>query len=347
MPSSRSGKYIPGLDFDARRKANELRQELGLGDKRYVDLNEVLEKIKLKYPQFKLIRVADSRLKAAEAKAVSETFTLTVRAGILDALRKYPDARARWTIAHELAHLFLSHPGRHFRKRLNRFPDRMEREADTFASEFLAPTRLLNGLSPDDIRLQFGLSMQAAMKRHEEFKSFQRLEGKQLTGLDESTQNELKTEVRQSVDSQIDDSRRLATADVVAFVAMKFDADMDRLYRDVLKPAIEAAKIRCHRADEVSTTSSIAENIKRLIKESHLVVAEISGNNPNVIHEIGFAQALEKPTILICSDSCKEDDIPFNIRHISRIEYRNNAGGGPTLARELTRTLRAIVDLLD
>jgi hypothetical protein len=103
----------------------------------------------------------------------------------------------------------------------------------------------------------------------------------------------------------------------------------------------------CRRADEISSADIITDDIKRLISECKLVIAEISGFNPNVMHEIGLAQSLDKPTILICKDSFRESQIPSNIRHIRRIMYRNDAGGGPALHRQLTQTLESIIGCLE
>jgi nucleoside 2-deoxyribosyltransferase len=128
---------------------------------------------------------------------------------------------------------------------------------------------------------------------------------------------------------------------------MSFSDDATRLYREILKPAIESAGLICQRADEISSADAIADDIRRAINESDLIVAEISGLNPNVMHEIGLAQSLEKPTILVCRNDYKENEIPSNIRHIRRITYPNDAGGGPVLGRQLQQTLQAIASAIN
>jgi nucleoside 2-deoxyribosyltransferase len=41
------------------------------------------------------------------------------------------------------------------------------------------------------------------------------------------------------------------------------------------------------------------EDIKRQIAECRVVIAEITPGNPNVYYEVGYADALNKPLILI------------------------------------------------
>jgi hypothetical protein len=76
------------------------------------------------------------------------------------------------------------------------------------------------------------------------------------------------------------------------------------------------------RADEhANPGSSISAAILRGIRECHLVIADITGNNPNVLNEVGLAQAYEKPLILITQES--PEIAPFNIRHLGIIRYDN------------------------
>ena len=60
------------------------------------------------------------------------------------------------------------------------------------------------------------------------------------------------------------------------------------------------------------------------IKSADLIVADLSGNNPNVIYELGFAHALHKPTILIKEKEQDELRIPFDLRGSLYIPYDVN-----------------------
>jgi hypothetical protein len=79
------------------------------------------------------------------------------------------DHGARWTLAHELGHVLLQHPGRPFRQRCPTNDDPLEREAHTFAAELLAPSEHAKkyGLA-EDIRTTFQISLEAAQRRIDE-----------------------------------------------------------------------------------------------------------------------------------------------------------------------------------
>lgn len=49
-----------------------------------------------------------------------------------------------------------------------------------------------------------------------------------------------------------------------------------------------------------------------------MLVAELTGRNPNVLYERGLAHALRKPVVLVSSN---EDDVPFDVRHVRVIYY--------------------------
>lgn len=83
--------------------------------------------------------------------------------------------RSRFTIAHELGHIFLGHPlnfGYHARTTSKRKP-KTESEADVFASRLLAPACVLWGLdlhTPEEISKYCGISLSAAQIRADRMK---------------------------------------------------------------------------------------------------------------------------------------------------------------------------------
>ncbi len=49
--------------------------------------------------------------------------------------------------------------------------------------------------------------------------------------------------------------------------------------------------------DEVAGPGIVFEDMKRQLAEAQIVIAEITAPNQNVFYELGFAHALNKPTI--------------------------------------------------
>lgn len=107
-----------------------------------------------------------------------------------------------------------------------------------------------------------------------------------------------------------------------AFVLMPFSPELNRDYREIFRPALEHAKYTVHRADDLFTPRPIILDIQQSITEANLILCEMTGRNPNVFYELGLAHALGKPAILL---SRREEDIPFDLRHIRVIIYEKTS----------------------
>jgi Zn-dependent peptidase ImmA (M78 family) len=158
---------------EIRATAEQLRRDLGIQDQHAPDLAHLLNRLHEVFPKFKLKVVKDTDLPNMEAKAYTNACILKVRDGIMNALRTYGDVRARFTVAHELGHLMLGHPGNQPRPRPKREFDAplsiLESEANTFASEFLMPSELIDRkFSNDRISRLFQVSIEAAARRRRE-----------------------------------------------------------------------------------------------------------------------------------------------------------------------------------
>ena len=75
------------------------------------------------------------------------------------------------------------------------------------------------------------------------------------------------------------------------------------------------------------------------INEAKVVIAEITGKNPNVFYELGIAHTLGKDVILITQNM---KDIPFDLNRYRIIEYEDNSDGYDKLKRLLTKFILAI-----
>jgi hypothetical protein len=103
------------------------------------------------------------------------------------------------------------------------------------------------------------------------------------------------------------------------FVMMPFAAPLGAYYTTVYQPAIDKAKLKAVRADaEIFGTGKIIDQIWAGINSARVLVAELTGRNPNVLYELGLAHALRKPVVLVSSN---EDDVPFDVRHVRVIYY--------------------------
>ncbi len=103
------------------------------------------------------------------------------------------------------------------------------------------------------------------------------------------------------------------------FVMMPFAAQLGGYFATIWEPAIEKAGLKAVRADDAQFgPGKIIDQIYRSIRESKVLIADLTTRNPNVFYELGLAHALEKPVVLV---SGSEDDNPFDLRHIRVIFY--------------------------
>ena len=122
------------------------------------------------------------------------------------------------------------------------------------------------------------------------------------------------------------------------FVLMPFDASFDDEYKLGIKPACADAGARCARVDEQIFLQSILDRIYGEIRRADLIVAEMSGRNPNVFYEAGFAHGLGKPVVLLTRSA---DDIPFDLRHYPHIIH---GGSISTLKPQLEKRIKYLLE---
>ena len=105
-------------------------------------------------------------------------------------------------------------------------------------------------------------------------------------------------------------------------------------------PVVESVHAVCKRVDREQITGDINEEIQSLIRQSVAAIVDLSGSKPNVLYEAGYARALGKPCVHICSTSLKK--LPFDVRNINTLSY--TIGRIHLLKPELTDLLKAALE---
>ena len=106
------------------------------------------------------------------------------------------------------------------------------------------------------------------------------------------------------------------------FVMMPFLDPLGKHYELIYKPAIERAGLTPVRADsDIFGTGKIIDQILIGMTNAKVLVAELTGRNPNVFYELGVAHALKKPVVLVTAN---EQDVPFDVKHIRVITYEKD-----------------------
>jgi len=127
----------------------------------------------------------------------------------------------------------------------------------------------------------------------------------------------------------------------LSFVLMPFREPFIRLYKDHIKPALESEGYRVMRADDIFTPTPIIEDIWEYINRASIIVADVTGKNPNVFYELGLAHTVGKDVVMLTQN---EEDIPFDLRHLRYFTYLDNQEGWNILKEKLAKAVNAIRD---
>jgi hypothetical protein len=97
--------------------------------------------------------------------------------------------------------------------------------------------------------------------------------------------------------------------------------DLDKSYKNIIKPAVTAAGYDCVRADEIQHAGNINVPMYEQLLNADIVVADVSTYNENAFYELGVRHAL-KPytTITIAEDKLI---FPFDIGQIAIRQYHH------------------------
>jgi hypothetical protein len=101
---------------------------------------------------------------------------------------------------------------------------------------------------------------------------------------------------------------------------MPFAAEM-RPVHAAIKDVCETLTMKCERADDIYSQRPIFSTILHSIMSSEVIIADLTGKNPNVFYETGIAHSLREPqSVILISQSL--EDVPFDLRHLPIVLYR-------------------------
>ena len=119
-----------------------------------------------------------------------------------------------------------------------------------------------------------------------------------------------------------------------AFVAMPFglkkdsqgvEIDFNRVYAELIKPALEAAGLEVFRADEEERAGDIRTDMFQELLLADLVVADLTLDNPNVWYELGVRHALRARGVLLIAGG--KAPTAFDLYTDRKLRYSMKDGG--------------------
>ena len=101
---------------------------------------------------------------------------------------------------------------------------------------------------------------------------------------------------------------------------MPFCDDMEDTFVFGIQGPVNAAGYLCERVDFSTFTGDILARIKSRIETASLIIADLTGANPNVYLEVGYAWGKGRPTLLIAKTS---DELKFDVQGQRCLIYKS------------------------
>ena len=87
-------------------------------------------------------------------------------------------------------------------------------------------------------------------------------------------------------------------------------------------------------AQRYRRNTAIVEDIWESINRARILIADLTGKNPNVFYEVGIAHTVGKEVILTTQNI---DDVPFDLRHLRHIQYTYTPRGMEAFEQQLRK----------
>ena len=123
----------------------------------------------------------------------------------------------------------------------------------------------------------------------------------------------------------------------------KMTFDLDKTYKNIIRPAVIEAGYECVRADEILDSGLIDKSMYALLMQADLVIADITTYNPNAIYELGIRHAVRPQSTIILKE--KNGKIPFDLDHNRMCMYTHM--GADIGFDEVVRCKKHLVDLIE
>lgn len=130
----------------------------------------------------------------------------------------------------------------------------------------------------------------------------------------------------------------MSPSESIAFVIMPFADEYSASFRDVIRPAVERAGMRCVRADQDPQGDILTMMFERIF-DSPVLIADISGSNPNVFYELGVSHCVGAKTVTVCREDFM-DHVPFDLGTYRILVYPKSPGDSDNAQAEADYSAR-------
>ena len=95
----------------------------------------------------------------------------------------------------------------------------------------------------------------------------------------------------------------------------------DLILDEIIKPAAQKCGYQILRADQISEPGIITRQVIEHVMQDELVIADLSGGNPNVYYELAYRHFARKPLVTIIQEG---ERIAFDINQFRTIQFDFN-----------------------
>ncbi|KQP24387.1 hypothetical protein ASF38_16155 [Aeromicrobium sp. Leaf272] len=96
-----------------------------------------------------------------------------------------------------------------------------------------------------------------------------------------------------------------------------------QMWENVFQPACAKFGMTPIRADKISETGEIPEQIFTFLRDADVVIADLTGGNANVMYELGLRHTRDKITIQIG----EHENLPFDVNTIRTVKFKRTEAG--------------------
>ncbi|MCU0285854.1 MAG: hypothetical protein MUF15_05595 [Acidobacteria bacterium] len=124
-----------------------------------------------------------------------------------------------------------------------------------------------------------------------------------------------------------------------AFVAQPFEGRNDLFFEEIVRPSCYWEKIKPIRVDHMPPEQDLLAKVKTFMKTSHLFIADLTHNDPNVYYEVGYLERTGVPGVFI---SYGIEESEFYMKYKDIIKIIQGPDGIAACRRRLREALKNI-----
>lgn len=113
----------------------------------------------------------------------------------------------------------------------------------------------------------------------------------------------------------------------------------DEVLEYIINPVCDSFGYSVVRADKMTNSGLITKAIIEQIISADLVIADLTGSNPNVFYELAIRHSYRKPAIQIIKGDV---NIPFDVANMRTISYETTLSGADLAKKDIEAMMQAI-----